>query len=208
MYCTSCGSNLGTWTNRSCPRCGSPLRQTDPITQNTKPAALGASDPTTSPMPAAPRKRTGVLWLIGLCIFAVIAATAWWALTTKNPFVDTKNNETELTEKKQGEKEQQEQEQRERELREREQREQELREQELREQEQREQELREQEQREREQREREQREREQREREKGRVAAALRKELSECQDFRCHMRAKQKHCPGYQNLIPECRNAL
>jgi len=83
MYCTSCGSNLGSWTNRSCPRCGSPLRQSDSSTQNITPTSQEktTTPPSTSPLVSVPaQKRTGLLWLLGLGAFAVIVAIAWWKL--------------------------------------------------------------------------------------------------------------------------------
>ncbi|MDR2881462.1 MAG: hypothetical protein LBV29_06140 [Azoarcus sp.] len=41
-----------------------------------------------------------------------------------------------------------------------------------------------------------------------RKLSALRKELSQCPDFRCSKRVQQMYCRGYWNRIPECRSAL
>jgi len=84
MYCTSCGSNLGTWNKRSCPRCGSPLRSSDSDTQNT-PGSGSTTPPSpassTSPASAPTQKRNGILWLLGgLGVFAVLVAAIWWAM--------------------------------------------------------------------------------------------------------------------------------
>ncbi|MDR2925964.1 MAG: hypothetical protein LBU76_08490 [Azoarcus sp.] len=81
MYCTSCGSNLGSWNRKSCPRCGSPLRQSDSDAQDTLPPDMG-NTPTSVPTQRHPKK---LPWLIGLGAFAVIVAAAWWGLGMGNP---------------------------------------------------------------------------------------------------------------------------
>jgi len=80
MYCTSCGSNLGTWTKKSCPRCGAPLRTSGTDTQST---TLGGLDSTPRPVstPTPDKKRTRIYWLIGgLAAFAVFVGVVWWAM--------------------------------------------------------------------------------------------------------------------------------
>ena len=125
MYCTSCGSNLGSWSKRSCPRCGSPLRSSSAGSQNTNiPTEPGN---VSTPSPAPSKKRTGLFWLIGfLAVFAALVVVAWFVLDMGNvPFEKNAPETAEQVRLKQVQKEQREREQREREQREREQREQE-----------------------------------------------------------------------------------
>jgi len=89
MYCTSCGSNLGTWTKKSCPRCGAPLRASGTDTQSTTLGGLDSTLPpasTTSPASTPAKKRTGLLWLIiGLVAFVVVVVAVWFIFDMNNP---------------------------------------------------------------------------------------------------------------------------
>jgi hypothetical protein len=85
MYCTSCGSNLGSWTNRSCPRCGAPLRPTDPDTpkatgQPSTSASPSTPTPTSTPSPVPARRHTGLFLISCLAIFGAIVASTWFVL--------------------------------------------------------------------------------------------------------------------------------
>ena len=53
MFCTSCGSNLGSWSNKSCPRCGAPLRTTGVSGPGVKSMPAAKPAPTVKPEPAA-----------------------------------------------------------------------------------------------------------------------------------------------------------
>jgi outer membrane biosynthesis protein TonB len=88
MFCTSCGSNLGTWSNKSCPRCGSPLRAagtTGTVSTAGHPGdtKTGAFTPGNLPTPAAGQS-SGRFWLIGIVLFALLVAGVWWGLGMNN----------------------------------------------------------------------------------------------------------------------------
>ncbi|MDR2032737.1 MAG: hypothetical protein LBP86_10930 [Azoarcus sp.] len=105
MFCTSCGASLGAWPNKSCPRCGAPLRSADETPESDTPENALDQFPASTPSPTAPpsahyRKNLNPAWLAIVGVFVLIVGGVWWGLGMNNsPIINPKVvNSTQPTE--------------------------------------------------------------------------------------------------------------